>query len=242
MLQAMSLDGFNDFQVHEAMFAGPEALKQVDDSGRYGSSSSGYTTVIMDGAISGDGSSTSSRLIPGRYVTFKGFPMEDGSCGSTFSVNGGMAMSSTCKDKEGAWSFMRGLLLPEDEEDRYGYRWGFPVNKADFEKKAAEAMEVEYITDMDGKQLLDSDGEPIQSSKGGWQWGSLNMDLQATTQEEYDQIMELYNAIDSLVGYDEKIAGIVTDVAGAYFSGDKTLEDAAAQIQSRVNLYVHETL
>ena len=54
--------------------------------------------------------------------------------------------------------------------------------------------------------------------------------------------MELYNAIDSLRGYDQKIADIVIDVAGGYFSGDKTLEDAAAQIQSRVNLYVHETL
>ena len=41
---------------------------------------------------------------------------------------------------------------------------------------------------------------------------------------------------------DQKIADIVIDVAGGYFSGDKTLEDAAAQIQSRVNLYVHETL
>ena len=203
----------------------------------------GYTTpTIQPVQSSSGGSSTSSRLIPGRYVTFKGFPMEDGSCGSSFDINGGMAMSSTCKDKEGAWSFMRQLLLPEDEEQPYGYRWGFPINKADFEKAAAKAMEAEYITDSDGKQILDGDGEPIQASKGGWTWGTLDIDLQATTQEEYDQIMELYNAIDSLRGYDQKIADIVIDVAGGYFSGDKTLEDAAAQIQSRVNLYVHETL
>lgn len=243
MLNTLSLDGFSDFQVYEAMFGGPEALKQVDDSG-YSGSSSGFTTVIIGDSSSGSsgGSSTSSRLIPGRYVTFKGFPMEDGSCGSSFDINGGMAMSSTCKDKEGAWSFMRQLLLPEDEEQPYGYRWGFPINKADFEKAAAKAMEAEYITDSDGKQILDGDGEPIQASKGGWTWGTLDIDLQATTQEEYDQIMELYNAIDSLRGYDQKIADIVIDVAGGYFSGDKTLEDAAAQIQSRVNLYVHETL
>jgi len=169
--------------------------------------------------------------------------MEDGSCGSSFAVNRGMAMSSTCKDKEGAWSFLRQLLLPAEEESGGGgYFWGFPINRADFEKLAAEAMEVHYLKDRNGETVLDQDGNPVQESNSSWSWGSLSIELQATTQEEYDQIMELYNTIDSIASYDQNIADIVTDVAGAYFAGDIDLDEAASRIQSRVNLYVNETL
>ena len=52
--------------------------------------------------------------------------------------------------------------------------------------------------------------------------------------------MELYNAVDSLYSYDQNIYDIVTDVAGSYFSGDRSLDDTASQIQSRVKLYVNE--
>ena len=173
---------------------------------------------------------------------FIGYPQEDGSVGSSFALDTGAAMSSTCKDKEAAWSFMRQLLLPEDEEDgSFGYRWGFPVNKADFDKMAEESMEVEYITDGEGNQVLDENGNPIQQSKGGWGWATLDIDTQATTQGEYDQIMELYNAIDSLYSYDTKISEIVSDVAGSYFAGDKSLEETADLIQNRVKTYVNES-
>ena len=63
--------------------------------------------------------------------SFIGYPMEDGSVGSSFNIGSGMAMSTTCKDKEGAWSFMRELLLPQsDEEDWRGGYLVF-VNKQD---------------------------------------------------------------------------------------------------------------
>ena len=39
---------------------------------------------------------------------------------------------------------------------------------------------------------------------------------------------------------DENITKIITEEAAAYFSGDRTLEDIARQIQSRVSLYVNE--
>ena len=152
-----------------------------------------------------------------------------------------MAISTTCKDKEGAWSFVRQMLLPqEDEDSRYGGYWYFPSNKAAFDKMAADAMEKEYITDADGKNILDAEGNPIEETKSGWGWGSLNIDIVATTQQEYDQIMELYNAIDSIVDYDASMFEIVTEQAGPYFSGDKSLDEAVKNIQDRVNLYINE--
>ena len=234
------LSDFRSFQRYEAMFGGTDALQHFYLSYNYGPN--GYTVEVTDAPVTDQwgGTNESNRVIPGRYVTFKGYPTEDGSCGSTFNISGGLAISSSCADKETAWSFIRQLLLPEEEDNRY-YRWNFPVNKADFDKMAEEAMTAEYMTDGEGNPVLDLDGNPIEESQGGWGWDDMMIDIRATSQSEYDQIMELYNAIDSVYSYDTKIFEIVTDVAGSYFAGDKPLEDAASLIQNRVNTYVNES-
>ncbi len=248
MLQTLYLSGFNDIQMYEAIFGGSEALYTVDtDAIRFGGSGGTYTSIgvgSMTGSmtISDDyPNNASQRVKPGEYISYVGFPREDGGVGSAFNIAHGMAISTTCKDKEGAWSFVRQMLLPqEDEDSRYGGYWYFPSNKAAFDKMAADAMEKEYITDADGKNILDAEGNPIEETKSGWGWGSLNIDIVATTQQEYDQIMELYNAIDSIVDYDASMFDIVTEQAGPYFSGDKSLDEAVKNIQDRVNLYINE--
>ena len=242
MLITMGLDGFGDFQVYEAMFAGAEGLQTYE---RNYSSGSGETFTMVGSSSSSDGvidmGNVSQRLIPGRYVTFKGFPMEDGSCGSSFTIRNSLAMSSTCKDKEGAWSFIREMLLPKEDRRFYdSYGWAFPSNKEDFDAAAADAMEVEYVTDYEGNQVLDQNGNPVQESKGGWSWDNLNIDLVATSQEEYDQIMELYNTIDTVSEYDTNVYDIVNEMAGSYFSGDKSLDETASLIQGKVQLYINE--
>ena len=62
------------------------------------------------------------------------------------------------------------------------------------------------------------------------------------TQEEVDQVMALYNAITTTYNYDQRIYDIIKDMAGAYFAGDRGLDDTATQIQSRVKLYMNEQL
>ncbi len=179
-------------------------------------------------------------------VTYVGYPREDGGVGSSFSFDGGVAMATTCKDKEGAWTFIRQALLPQssEEDDRFYYRgWGFPVNKQDFDRMAEQFMTPQYILDENGEPLLDENGEPIEQSQGGIGWGNGEMvELYATTQEEYDEIMELYRSIDSVYNYDESIYSIVLEVAQRYFNEDITVQAAADQIQSRVKIYVNENL
>ena len=178
-------------------------------------------------------------------VTYVGYPMEDGSVGSTFYTNGGLAMSSSCKDKEGAWSFMRTMLLPRyvgtEIRGGMGMGSGFPSNKADFEWVADQArIPAGYETDENGNQVLDEDGNPIETSNSGWSWGSVSVDIMSMKDDEYNQIMALYNSVERMSNYDSNINEIVNDGAGPYFAGDKSLDDVAAQIQSRVKLYVDE--
>ena len=104
---------------------------------------------------------------------------------------------------------MRELLLPWEpasEDEQWGWNhWGFAANKEQFEKNAAEAMKVEYMTDGEGNPILDLNGDPIQESSTGYGMGDLMVNIQATSQEEYDQVMDLYNAIDTLAGSDNSI-------------------------------------
>jgi hypothetical protein len=174
----------------------------------------------------------------GGDVSFIGYPKEDGSVGSAFNTSSGMAISTTCKDKDAAWSFVRQQLLSQGDN----LYWGdFPVNKADFDKMASDAMTPQYQYDENGNIVTDENGDPVEISQGGWGIGDdLTVEIMATSQAEYDQFMALYNAIDTITGYDEKISSIVDELATAYFNGDAGLQETVDSIQSRVTLYVNE--
>ena len=175
----------------------------------------------------------------GGEFSYIGYPREDGRVGSSFTYSQGVAMTSSCRDKDGAWSFLRQTLLPAEDES---VSYNFPINKADFDKMVEKALTPQYETDENGDPLLDENGEPVLMDLGEyWISADVKFKLHTTTQEEVDQVMALYNAVDSVFRYDEKIYDAVQEVAGSYFSGDKPLDDAASLIQSKVTLYVNES-
>lgn len=176
------------------------------------------------------------RTLFGGGVTFTGYPSEGGS-GVRFSVDGGMAMSASCVDKEGAWSFLRQALLPSGE-DLPGL--DFPVNRAEFEQKAAKSMEFSYVKDETGNTVAGPDGEPMLEGTAFVFVGGQAVMLKPASQADYEQVMALYEAADGLVSRDENIWAIVRDCAGAYFAGDRTAEDTIGAIQNRVELYLNE--
>ena len=79
------------------------------------------------------------------------------------------------------------------------------------------------------------------SADGSVEMGeSGEVNVYAMTQEQADEILGLINATTAVYGYDESILNIISDEAAAYFAGEKSLDDTANMIQSRVNLYVAE--
>ena len=62
----------------------------------------------------------------------------------------------------------------------------------------------------------------------------------AITLEEREQLLDLYDRSTGLFGLEDSIINIVTEQAGAYFAGDRSLDDTVAAIQSRVGLYLAE--
>ena len=193
----------------------------------------------------------------GGDISFVGYPMEDGSVGSSFMIMGNsLAMSSTSKNKEAVWSFIREMLLPRSNEEEtgdtgdngmvYRYSYNYPVNKKDFDKMVAEAMTEEFEVDENGQQVVDENGEPVKIAKDSYwisggngqedQW----VNVYAATQEDVDQVMDLFNSITSIWNYDENVFNIIQENVGAYFAGDRTVDDTANLIQSAVKLYIGE--
>ena len=253
---AMNLDGFVDWDTGTCSFDSENFIsllefcntfpleydcnneEYVDDATRVQNGQQ----MLMDLYLSDLADMQLYKAIFNGDFSFIGYPMEDGSVGSSFNIGSGMAMSTTCKDKEGAWSFMRELLLPQSDEEDWWSGYEFYVNKQDFDKAMEEAMTPEYELDENGDPVLDENGNPIEISTMGYGMGDIMVDIYATSQEEYDQFMALYNAIDSIYSYDQEIYDIVNSEAQGFFNGDKTAQDAARQIQSRVTLYINENL
>lgn len=206
----------------------PEESKYLGEQGIYEG-----REMLISQAATGFDFPQKAKFLLGGDISYVGCPNERGEAGSSFALIGSMAMSSACKDKDGAWSFLRTLLLPhgEDEPGTYNY---FPVNRADFEMAAELAMAPEYETRQDGGKV--EVWKDIESFTG------IPEDClyYAATREEYGQLMALYDAIGSYSRWDPDLEQIITDTAGAYFAGDRSLDDTVALVQNRVELYLGE--
>ena len=65
-------------------------------------------------------------------------------------------------------------------------------------------------------------------------------EIYALKPEQVAQIRELVETTTKLADYDAEIQGIVSEQAQAFFSGQKSAEEVARLIQSKVNIYVNE--
>ena len=165
------------------------------------------------------------RAIFGGDVTFIGYPTTEGN-GAMLSLNSPIGISKNCDDVEGAWQFLRTLYLPDKSSDDndYSYSYGFSVRKDKFEKYCTDAMK--------------------KNENGGssWSWGEFEIEIQPATQEEVDQVKDLvYNTTAVAGAVSDDITNIITEEAAAYFSGQKSAEDVAGIIQSRMQVYLSET-
>ena len=169
----------------------------------------------------------------GGHLAFKGFPTSEG-IGNVAVPNGSrLSISATCSDVDAAWSFVRSMLTEDYyNEDNY-YVYGYPLNKAAFDKLEAKAMEKQYETDPET-------GEQVEVSTGGWGWDDFYIEVYAMSEEQAQQLDELIASVDRTYSYDQNIMDLVTEECADFFAGTKTAEQAASLIQDRVSIYVNE--
>lgn len=160
----------------------------------------------------------------GEEITAVGFPTFSGS-GAAFDVSGGFAISAKSKNQEGAWEFVRSLLT-EDYQDGIEE---LPVRKSSLEKKAQKNMK-EY----------DPNATRLTVIGSMWLGTSGYMIDDEPTQADIDKVMDIINSTTQINRYNYTVTEIVTEEAGAYFSGSKSAEAVAEMIQNRVQNYLDE--
>ena len=69
---------------------------------------------------------------------------------------------------------------------------------------------------------------------------SSNIDIKPLSSEEVGILKTAIGNIDHESGYDTDVMKILEDESGAYFSGQKSLDDVTKAIQNRVSTYVNE--
>ena len=148
-------------------------------------------------------------------ASFVGYPVEDGSIGSCFYISGKrLAMSSTCRNKEAAWEFLRRLFLPGGSAQSVD---PIPVNRSDYElskkcgisKTISNGFTPDYV-------------------------------IRAATAEETQRYEDLLNSITKIELCDKSVFDIVWECCSSYFAGDRTLDETVRMIENRVGLYVNE--
>ncbi len=102
-------------------------------------------------------------------------------------------------------------------------------------------MEITYAKDINGEILLDENGEPVMYSLFSYGIDDFTFEIFAVTQEEKDKITDTIDKIDSAVQFSPPGAEIIFEEAASYFSGDKTVDEVAEIIQSRVNIFINES-
>lgn len=171
-------------------------------------------------------------------ITFIGYPSENGGSGCYIQGNESYAITSKSNNKEGAWAFIEHYLSTERGDM---FSWGIPSRKADFEKKIEEATKVEYLLDENGQQILDEEGNPIMEGGtssigyGDWEYTYHN-----PTEEEINRLRELIEVAQPATNANEAIMNIINEEAEAFFQGQKSVDDVASIIQSRIQVYVNE--
>ncbi len=162
----------------------------------------------------------------GGHIALIGYPVAEGKVGSSFWISGPrLAMSSTCSNKEAAWEFIRGLLLP-DYRDTDGIQKArtvdLPVNRADYEL----LKQLDVVKGRKGESVSYSYGTMLKYRK--------------TTVEELERFENFVRQIDRIDLYDNEIYDIAQETVTPYFTGDKTLDETVELLQNRVSLYVNE--
>ena len=147
------------------------------------------------------------------------------------------AITSKSKVKDGAWAFIESTLSGEGEN----YGFGFPNNRSRLEQMVEDELNVEYVKDANGELVLDENGDPIpEGGSHGIGYGNWEYYYRVPTREEVDMILDLLEGAKPVSGGDTKILSIINEEAEAFFQGQKSVEDVADIIQSRINVYVNE--
>lgn len=176
------------------------------------------------------------RIKDGTYggvgYTLIGYPTSSGS-GAKITAEVAASIMKDSPVIDGAWEFVKYLAENAGGSNSYN----FPSTVAGLKAYAEEQKKEYYVFSADGNGYSTST-EPIDEN-ADWvkQEGGK---VSRLTDEDIDAVLEFFNSVKSSPVYDTKVLSMINEEASYYFSGQKTADETAKIIQSRVSLYISE--
>ncbi|MBQ7766437.1 MAG: extracellular solute-binding protein [Lachnospiraceae bacterium] len=165
----------------------------------------------------------------GEEVAFVGFPGSGENTGVIYPYFQ-MAISKDCEHPEEAWQFMRQFYTYEGQKE---LDYGAPINLQVMDEQLEQAQQRPF--------WIDDDGNKVEYDETYW-IGDREIIIQPLTAERAQEVKEYVLSVDKMYYYDASIIDIIVEEAAPFFAGQKTAEQAADIIQSRVQIYVNENM
>lgn len=172
-------------------------------------------------------------------VTFIGYPTVDGRSGNRINGQNCYGITTKCSDPDGAWAFIESMLQYEPQPE-WGGMYQFPIRRDMLDEGFERAMKEEGQYDENGEIMLDENGDPMIWPKTSWSYDDWSADIYAATPEQVQMVRDLIDSAVAATNNDGTILDIINEEAAAYFEGQKSAQEVAGIIQSRVQTYVSE--
>ncbi len=164
----------------------------------------------------------------GSDISLIGFPNEMGVNCSILTPNARFAVSAQTKYPEECWKLIRQLYLDEYQDS---IEYDFPIRKDKFDALAKKSMEKESWVDDDGVKHYEEE----------YYWiGDTQIEVKPLSQQDVDTVKDFVESLSLTYSPNQEVSNIVNEEAAAYFKGQKTAQEVAEIIQSRVSIFVNE--
>jgi len=157
-------------------------------------------------------------------------------------------ISSKSAAKEGAWEFIESILVREPTG------WdSFPSLKRSLDEMVQEALYTGYVLDEQGEPLLDEKGDPVMDEDafdsisygsnivmgGNISGNHWTYTYHTPSREEIELVLEMIDGVRLVPESNEEMMSIINEEAEAFYQGQKTVDEVAEIIQSRMGIYVN---
>lgn len=173
------------------------------------------------------------QLLKTKEITFIGFPNENGASGNLLdATEDSYSIASKSQNKDAAWAFLQELYENVPAKSfRTTLGNGFPAEKQSLETFFAYATETDAYDEFGNRRFPFS----VTMSREGQ-----NYCFYVPLPEEIEQLTDLLESAGTERNSDEQILKIIEEEAAVCFDGQKTPEQTAELIESRVANYLAE--
>lgn len=164
--------------------------------------------------------------INGEVVGIYGIPSSDGR-GATATINSSAAISATCSDKDGAWSFVS-TLLSDTYQTMYSVN-GNPISRSALDAASANAIEA-YNNNVNNNFQFYTEAE----------LASYGMPFKTLDDDALDPYINCIDSISYVKQTDSAIMGIISEEIPAFYEGQKSLDEVVSIIEDRAQTVINE--